>query len=110
MLATQGKHVSAVAADGAARVIIRIPANSAGEVLQLTLLDENGSAGQADLGSLSTVNGTEKTGSLQVTADIANGHPMAFGFIIRPLIFLGGAQTMAPRADQSSCKPSHWRQ
>jgi len=30
MLATQGKHVSAVAADGAARVIIRIPANRLG--------------------------------------------------------------------------------
>ena len=79
VLATLGTQVWGIAADGAARVVLRIPAHNVGERFQVTLSDD---------GWLSSVNGSEVT--TQFTAVSAAGTAMAFAVYHAPPDFSRG--------------------
>ena len=102
-LATYGRKISAVAADSAARVVLRIAARVASDGVQVTLLDENGNAGQpfSAVGGLSSVGGSEKQSTLPLTAVDANGQAMAFAVYQPPADFvrslIGSDPTAAKR-------------
>ena len=99
LLAFNGTVVQAIAADGAARVVIRIAADAVNEQIQLTLVDENNSPGQpGSIGWLSSINGSEQAETLQVTAQSApQGIPMAFAVYYPPPDFSrGSADDNAP--------------
>ena len=85
-MAKGGRVVSSVAADGVTEAVVRIPANHAGETLNVTVQDENGTAcsgqsGVANDGGVFLLGAS--SGSADCTADVtavnttSNG-PMAF--------------------------------
>ncbi|MGO9131967.1 MAG: lipase family alpha/beta hydrolase [Bryobacteraceae bacterium] len=82
VLATRGIPVTAIAAEDAARVVVRIPAHQVNEILNVSLVSCSGrfdpGTPENDPGVLSTVNGSEKQSPLSVKAQNAKGGPMAF--------------------------------
>ena len=91
VLGVLGRSVSAIAADGAARVVLRIGTGNASDVT-LTLLDESGVTRPPEmLGSLSSVGGAENSSSVNVKAVSAPGGPMAFAVYRAPFNFSRGA-------------------
>ncbi|MFB3778512.1 MAG: esterase/lipase family protein [Bryobacteraceae bacterium] len=93
-LARMGKLVIGVAADGAARVVLRIPANLVGEDLTITLLNDLGQASsstEAD-GRLTTIEGVDSGGQLQVTAVDTSQGPLAFAIYRPPTNFSRSGQ------------------
>jgi len=101
VLASYGTSVSAAAADGAARVVLRMSAAQAGDSVVVTLLDENGNPPQTpagggptpaqQLGTLSSIGGSENQATpLTVTAVAANGQTMAFAVYQPPADFARG--------------------
>jgi pimeloyl-ACP methyl ester carboxylesterase len=87
-LATRGRPVTAIAADSAARVVLRIAANTVGQVVTVSVTDENWQPQAAALvGMLSSVGGTENTGTLNVVASNTNP-PMAFAVYYPPVDFV----------------------
>jgi len=103
VLAYQGTPVGAIAADGAARVVVRIAANSVGEQLEVTVLDENNQPGKQGVGWLSSVNGSERLLTVFVTAEDA-GTPMAFAVYYPPSDFSRGSADYGLRNRQITVK------
>jgi pimeloyl-ACP methyl ester carboxylesterase len=93
-----GREVTGIAADGVAQVVIRVRAQSLGQVFTITLADQEGGSGQ-QIGWLTTVNGSEPdtTTQLQVTADTVAGlEKFAFAVYHAPVDFSrGGAEDNA---------------
>jgi len=97
VLAQNGRAVQAVAADGAARVVVAIGTNWVGERIQLTVLDELGTAGQPAqqvgwLNSLNGSEGSENAGQLTLVAKNAGGQSIAFAVYHPPTDFSRYAQ------------------
>jgi hypothetical protein len=90
LIELQGRMVSAIAADSAARVVLRIGANNFGETLQLTL-EADGDDGEG-LGRLSLLNATQRTTTLNVTAQRVHGHPVAFAVFYAPSDYTRGSK------------------
>jgi pimeloyl-ACP methyl ester carboxylesterase len=82
-LATLGTPVSAISADSAARVVLRINANAVGENLLITGVDDMGQWNASD-GSFASISGSPSGSSLQVTAVNTSQGPMAFGIYLAP--------------------------
>lgn len=92
---TKGTPVQGAAADSASRVVLRIPACKKGKTLQVTVLNTyNGDPDEleaapkgdpADVGTLSSIGGSEKDSELTVTANwmTKDGQAMAFA-VYRP--------------------------
>jgi len=89
---TKGIPVQAVAADSASRVVLRIPACRKDKTLKVTVLNTNDGdpaaapkGDPADVGTLSSIGGSEKDSELTVTANwkTKDGQPMAFA-VYRP--------------------------
>jgi pimeloyl-ACP methyl ester carboxylesterase len=88
-LATLGRPVKAVAADSAARVVLRIPANTANQNLTVSLLEDNLAGRPAsEVGMLCSVGGTENLGTLPVVAQQTGQGPMAFAVYYPPADFV----------------------
>ena len=88
-LATKGTPVTAIAADGAARVVLRIPANKANERLKITLADDFGRNDRPadEVGTLiSTLDGTSAN-PLEVEAVRTTQGPLAFATYRAPRDF-----------------------
>jgi pimeloyl-ACP methyl ester carboxylesterase len=85
-LATLGTPVTGIAADGVARVLLRIPALSVGEQLTLTLLDDQGNPNPLAEGyaKLAAIGGPVQPSPLQLTAVGTLQGPMAFAIYIAP--------------------------
>jgi hypothetical protein len=91
-------NVTGIAADGVARIVVVIGgAQSPDQQINVSILDENGSAtsppeqGQSwQYGALSSVNGTDKNTTVQVVAHRANGTIVAFAEYYAPLDFSRG--------------------
>jgi pimeloyl-ACP methyl ester carboxylesterase len=85
-LATLGTPATGIAADGVARVLLRIPALSVGEQLTLTLLDDHGNPNPLaqGYGKLATIGGRVQPSPLQLTAVNTLQGPMAFAIYIAP--------------------------
>jgi pimeloyl-ACP methyl ester carboxylesterase len=99
LLASGGRVVQSIAADGVTQAVVRIPANHAGETLNVTVQDENGTAcsgqsGVANDGGVFLLGAS--SGSADCTADVtavnttSNG-PMAFVVYRSPANFARGA-------------------
>ncbi len=91
LLAGSGTPVAGVGADSAAQVVIRIYANSVGEQLTLSLMNDQGavSNSQAGDGQLTTVDGRHAGSQLQLTAvNTPQGLPMAFALYTPPADFV----------------------
>jgi pimeloyl-ACP methyl ester carboxylesterase len=84
-LARDGRTVSAIVADGAARVVIRIRGDHVGQNLTLTLQDDFGgfSTPQQD-GQLATIQGATSGSSLSVKTQSTTQGPMAFAIYLAP--------------------------
>lgn len=104
-LATLGTPVTGIAADGAARVVLRIRAAQAGQSITLSLLNDQGgvsSSATAD-GTLATTNGTPAAGQLQLTAVNTLEGPMAFALYEPPIDFdRPGTDPSGPVVDDNS--------
>lgn len=104
MLAQYGTTVTGVAADSAARVVLRIRTKKVNDSVQVALLDESGGTGGTtqQLGTLSTVGGSENTLLLSVTSvnDTGEGGrtgpPMAFAVYRPPADYYRGAMDYGP--------------
>ncbi len=95
VLGQGGRPVQGIAADGAARVVIRISASQVGENFSLTVVDEFGRSGQPyqQVGWLNSINGSEGSehaGSLTIVAKSAGGSAMAFAVYHPPTDFSRG--------------------
>ncbi|MBL8227367.1 MAG: alpha/beta fold hydrolase [Bryobacterales bacterium] len=109
-----GRHVEGVAADGVARILLRIPACTAGERITVTLEDENGapvgSGRSSTYGGLGAAGTSSLSGtSIEVTAAVFNGdstNPMAFAVYLSPLDFVrdSGDNSAAVRSVNVSAK------
>lgn len=92
-LAILGTPVSGIAADGAARVVLRINADHVGAPVTLTLMNDQGqpSANPSADGIISTIQGTPAgAGQLQLTAVQTSLGPMAFAVYTPPIDFSRG--------------------
>jgi pimeloyl-ACP methyl ester carboxylesterase len=89
LLGTSGRVVTAIAADSAARVVLRIPAQYVGQNFNLTLVDDHGNTAPAsNVGSLSSIGGAQNSSAVTVTATNAGGTPMAFAVYSAPTDFV----------------------
>jgi len=90
LLSIGGAPVSGVAADSAARLVVRINANSIGEQLTLALLNDQGavSGSAGEDGELTTIDGRQSGGQLQLTAVHTTQGPMAFAMYTPPADFV----------------------
>jgi pimeloyl-ACP methyl ester carboxylesterase len=86
-----GTPVSAIAADGVARVVLQIKANMAGEHLIVTGIDDAGSWDATD-GSFSSTYGSPPAPSLQVTAIDSSVGPVAYAVFLAPADFVRSAE------------------
>jgi pimeloyl-ACP methyl ester carboxylesterase len=88
-LATLGAPVTGIAADGAARVVLRIRAVAPGQSITLSLLNDQGavSSSAAADGTLATIDGTPASGQLQLTAVYTLEGPLAFAVYKPPIDF-----------------------
>lgn len=101
-LANYGTQVWAVAADSAARVVLRIPVSTVGQVVTVTVLDENqGAEPKANIGMLTSIGGAENDVTVQVVASPTDGGPMAFAVYHPPEDFV--------RAGNADDAVSGWR-
>lgn len=88
-LATLGTPVGGVAADGAAFLVLRMPASAAGDQIQLTLFNDQNiqsSSAQED-GELSTIDGATASSQINITAVNTDEGPMAFALYVPPTDF-----------------------
>jgi pimeloyl-ACP methyl ester carboxylesterase len=88
-LAVLGTPVTGIAADGAARVVLRIRASQPGQSITLYLLNDQGavsSSATAD-GTLATIQGVPASGQVQLTAVNTLAGPMAFALYEPPIDF-----------------------
>ncbi|MGE5321570.1 MAG: esterase/lipase family protein [Actinomycetota bacterium] len=95
ILAALGTQVTGVSSDGVTQVVVRIPANQAGESLTVSVQDENGNAGDpATDGGVFALGGDfhNAAATLNVTAVDTQEGPMAFAIYRAPLNFSRGAQ------------------
>lgn len=102
ILGQLGTSVGAVAADSAARVVLRIQTHQQGEQFRVTLLDEDRNPGTKEqLGTLSRIGVSED--SLQVTVTTVGdtgGDPMAFAVYRPPADFSRGG----PSGDDNAAR------
>jgi len=91
-LATLGTSISGVAADSASQVVIRIQAQTPGQTVTLSLINDQGAASSNPTqdGTLSAINGSRSSGPLQLTAASTNEGPMAFAVYQPPSDFSRG--------------------
>jgi hypothetical protein len=89
-LATLGTPVTGITADGAARLVLRAPAANTGDMVTLTLFnDQNAqSSSSVDDGTLASIDGTIVSSQIQVTAVSTNEGPMAFALYFPPTDFV----------------------
>ncbi len=82
-LAAKGRVVQGVGADGAAQMVLRIPANSVGEQFSLTVINDSGvqSTSAAEDGGLGAIGTTTFTAS-QITVTAVKTSSGAFAFAI----------------------------
>jgi pimeloyl-ACP methyl ester carboxylesterase len=114
-LATLGAPVTGIAADGAARVVLRIRAAEPGQSITLALLNDQGavsSSATAD-GTLATTAGTPASGQLQLTAVNTLEGPMAFALYEAPTDFdrpgiddSSGSRTVTFQVTSTSGRPN----
>lgn len=95
-LATLGTVVSGAAADSAARVVLRIPAATAGDNLTITVMNDQGqpsTSSQQD-GTLATVAGVANQGPEPLVVQVVDTKegPMGFAVYLPPVDFSRGAQ------------------
>jgi hypothetical protein len=86
ILAQGGRPVNAIAADSAARLVLRIQASQPGEQFTLTATDDQGGWNSED-GYLATINGSPSGGSLSATAVSTSKGPIAFAQYFPPVNF-----------------------
>lgn len=90
VLASKGRIVEGTAADSASELVLRIPANSAGEQFTITVINDLGgqSTSSSEDGGLGAVGTSTFTASqLTVTAVTTTIGPMAFAIYGSPLDF-----------------------
>ncbi len=90
ILATKGRVVQGSSADGASEVVLRVPANAAGEQFTFTVINDQGqqSTSAAEDGALAAIGSTSFTLSqLTVTAVSTSQGPMAFAIYGAPVDF-----------------------
>jgi pimeloyl-ACP methyl ester carboxylesterase len=90
ILATKGRVVQGSSADGASEVVLRVPANAAGEQFTFTVINDQGqqSVSAAEDGGLAAIGGASFTLSqLTVTAVSTSQGPMAFAIYGAPVDF-----------------------
>ena len=106
LLASQGTLVNGVAADGVAQVIIRIPANHAGEKFAVTIFnDQNSPSSSTQQDGIVASTGTFPSGTpgpYVTAAAMANnagsGPPFAFAVYRAPIDFIRSSQDASRRA------------
>jgi pimeloyl-ACP methyl ester carboxylesterase len=89
-LATKGRVVQGVGADGATEMVLRIPADGVGEQFTLTVINDSGmqSTSAAEDGGLGTIGTTTFTASqITVTAVNTSSGPFAFAIYGAPVDF-----------------------
>jgi pimeloyl-ACP methyl ester carboxylesterase len=88
-LATLGNPVTGISADGAARLVLRAPAANAGDIVTLTLYNDQfvQSSSAVDDGTLATIDGATTSSQIQVTAVSTNEGPMVFALYFPPTDF-----------------------
>ncbi len=104
-LATLGKLVIGIAADGAARVVLRIRAAEPGQSITLALLNDQGAVSTSAIadGTLATLDGTPVSGQVQLTAVSTLEGPMAFALYEPPIDFdRRGTDPNGPGIDDNS--------
>lgn len=103
-LATLGTPVMGVAADGAARVVLRVPASNVGDSVVLTLFNDSTppaeSSSPASDGLLGTIDGSTTASQIQVTAVSTNSGPMAFALYFPPTDFARNGNAADPTVYQ----------
>jgi len=90
LLATKGRAVQGSSADGASEMVLRVPANAAGEQFTFTVINDQGvqSTSPAEDGGLSPIGSASFTLSqLTVTAVSTSQGPMAFAIYGAPVDF-----------------------
>ena len=89
-LATLGTPVVGVTADGAARLLLRVPLQQSGARVQLTVFNDQGepSSSPVEDGLLTTMDGTIVASQIQVTAVNTDEGPMAFALYFPPTDFV----------------------
>jgi pimeloyl-ACP methyl ester carboxylesterase len=89
-LATLGTPVVGITADGAARLLLRVPVANAGDSVQLTLFNdqEMQSVSTVADGTLASLDGTAVSPQIQVTAVSTDEGPMAFALYFPPTDFV----------------------
>lgn len=96
ILATHGNVVQGVAADGVARLIVRIPTASAQDSVDISVMDDQmalSSSPDSD-GFLLTLDnqGGNSSNALTLTPKTTSAGPMAFAIFVAPLNFSRGSQ------------------
>lgn len=90
-LAVLGTPVMGVAADGAARAVLRVPASNVGDPVVLTLFNDSAPPAQSSSpaadGVLGAIGGGATSSQIQVTAVSTNEGPMAFALYFPPTDF-----------------------
>jgi pimeloyl-ACP methyl ester carboxylesterase len=87
---SHGRVVQGVAADGVARVVVRIPASTEGENITVSVINDTGNPSQSvddDGGVASLDNPTSFGQSASAQAASVNGAPMAFAIYRAPIDF-----------------------
>src|SRR5215469_17490039 len=90
VLASKGRVVEGTAADSASELVLRIPANSAGEQFTITVINDQGQQSTSSIedGGLGAIGTSSFTSSqLTVTAVSTTSGPMAFAIYGSPLDF-----------------------
>ncbi len=90
ILATKGRPVQGSSADGASEVVLRVPANAAGEQFTFTVINDQGqqSTSAAEDGGLGAIgSGSFALSQLTVTAVSTSQGPMAFAIYGAPVDF-----------------------
>ena len=91
-LATKGRQISAAAADGLTRVVIKIWSDRANQQLTIELLNESQQSRPSDeVGALVPIEGGAAAGSLSLTTVPTSEGPMAFATYVVPLDYWRGA-------------------
>jgi YVTN family beta-propeller protein len=90
VLATRGREVEGIAADGITRVVLRIPGSAAGEQLSLSVLDDHGQASTStdEDGALSKLDETLRQSSITVSVVETSVGPLAFAVYTAPTDFV----------------------